>query len=253
MSGADASLGTVLVLGATSPVARGAAAAFARRGHPIHLAARDVEDARRIAADLAVRHGVPVRVDAFDALDTAGHGAFVDGVMEAAGGALDGVVLAFGLLGDQGRAETDFDHAREILDVNLTGAASVLTHLANRLEARGRGFIVGITSVAGDRGRASNYVYGAAKGGFTVFLQGLRGRLAKHGVKVVTVKPGYVDTRMTFGRPGIFYAAPPDAVGEGIARAVEAGREVVYLPHFWRAIMTVVRHVPEKLFKRLKL
>ncbi len=163
------------------------------------------------------------------------------------------MVVAVGRLGDQARAETDPAHAAEILQVNLGSAVSLLTHAANHLEAGGKGFIVGISSVAGDRGRQSNYVYGAAKGGLTVFLQGLRNRLAPKGVHVLTVKPGFVDTRMTFGKPGMFAVAEPEKVGEGIARALDHRRNVVYLPGFWRAIMGVIDAIPETVFKRLKL
>lgn len=245
--------GTVLILGATSPIARGVASAFARRGHSLHLGARNEEELERTASDLRVREGREVRTSLFDATRTDEHRAFLEDVVKQAGGELDGVVVAFGLLGDPERARRDFDHAEQIFLVNLTGAVSVLTHVANLLEEQGRGFIVGISSVAGDRGRQSNYVYGAAKGGFTIFLQGLRNRLAPAGVQVVTVKPGFVDTRMTFGLPGLFAVADPADVGEGIARAVDAGRDEVYLPAFWRGIMTVIRAVPERLFKRLKL
>ena len=245
--------GTVLVLGATSPIARAVAASFAERGHPIHLGARDAEAASRIAWDLGIRYGVAARWSLFDAHDIAHHEVLLAECDAEAGGELDGVVLAFGLLGDQARAEHDVAHAEEILEVNLGGAVSILTHAANLLESKRRGFIIGIASVAGDRGRQSNYVYGAAKAGLAVFLGGLRGRLAASGVRVLTVKPGFVDTPMTFGRAGMFAVARPERVGEAIVRALEHGREVVYLPGFWRAIMGAVRIVPEKVFKRLKI
>lgn len=241
----------VLVLGATSPIARGTAAALARRGHDLVLYGRDAEAMDRTAADLRTRYAVEARVRTFDAEDLESHGALMTDAFAA--GDVEGVVVAVGRLGDQARAEADPAHAAEILRVNLGAAVSLLTHAANHLEEAGGGFIVGISSVAGDRGRQSNYVYGAAKGGLTVFLQGLRNRLAARGVHVLTVKPGFVDTRMTFGRPGTFAVAQPARIGEGIARALDHRRNVVYLPGFWRAIMGVIDAIPETVFKRLKL
>jgi short-subunit dehydrogenase len=129
----------------------------------------------------------------------------------------------------------------------------LLSHLADYFENRKHGFIAGISSVAGERGRQSNYVYGAAKGAFTILLQGLRNRLFPHGVRVLTVKPGFVDTGMTFGMRGLFLVASPEYVGERIARSVVRGRDVVYIPWFWRHIMLIIRLIPEFIFKRLKL
>jgi len=116
-----------------------------------------------------------------------------------------------------------------------------------------RGFIIGISSVAGDRGRQSNYVYGAAKGALSLYLQGLRNRLHPSGVRVITIKPGFVDTAMTYGLPGMFLVASPQAVGESIASSPGKSADVVYLPWFWRYIMLIIKHIPEPIFKRLKL
>jgi short-subunit dehydrogenase len=244
--------GTVLILGATSAIARHVAAALARRGHALFLAARDSEEAERAASDLRIRFGVPVESGAFDAEDYEGHAGFLERVEEKAG-ELRGVVLAFGYLGEQEAAERDLDEWGRIVGRNFAGAVSVLNLCAERLEARRAGFVVGISSVAGDVGRRSNYLYGASKAGLNVYLQGLRNRLYHAGVQVLTVKPGYVDTPMTYGRPRVFLAAAPEDVGEGIARALERGRNVVYLPWFWRWIMLVLKTVPEGVRKRLKL
>jgi short-subunit dehydrogenase len=242
----------VLVLGATSPIARGVAAALARRGHDLVLAGGSTEDLERIAADLTLRFGVAALVRPFDAAATEGHAEALGEMDEAAGG-LAGVVLAFAHQEDEATAQREFTAAARILDVTYRGAVSALTHLAAWLEARGDGFLVVVTSVAGDRGRRSNYVYGSAKAGLDAYVQGLRARLHRSGVRVLTVRPGFVDTASTFGRPGVFAAADPDALGEAIARALERGEEIVYLPRFWRGIMTLLRHLPETLFKRLDL
>lgn len=249
----SAARGTVAVLGATSGIARATAAALARRGYGLYLAGRDADEVARVATDLALRHRVPVRHGHLDALALRTHGAFVRRIADEAKPPLVGAVVAFGTLGDEEAAHADFDAAHAILQVNLVGAVSVLTHLANALEARGSGFLVGISSVAGDRGRRGNYCYGAAKAGLTAFLSGLRARLGRKGVQVITVKPGFVDTAMTFGRPGMFLVASPAMVGEGIARAIERGTPVLYVPWFWRWIMLAIRAVPERFFMRLDL
>ncbi|MCW9088596.1 MAG: SDR family oxidoreductase [Gammaproteobacteria bacterium] len=244
--------GTVLILGASSAIARATAAAFASRGYGLYLAGRDEEELARDAADLAIRHQVPVATGRFDAEAFAQHPAFIEQVVEASG-ELAGVVVAFGYLGEQSRAAHDWDETLAIIQRNYVGAVSLLNLCANRMEQTGAGFIVGIASVAGDRGRQSNYTYGSAKGAFALYLQGLRNRLAPAGVRVLTVKPGFVDTGMTFGLPGMFLVASPRYVGERIARAVERGRDVLYVPWFWRYIMLIITHIPERIFKRLKL
>ncbi|HEX6748123.1 MAG TPA: SDR family oxidoreductase [Longimicrobium sp.] len=244
--------GTVLVAGATSAIARAVAAELARRGHALVLAARDAGEAEAVAADLRVRHGISARAVAFDALDFASHVAFAERVIADEGDSLAGVVVALGWMGDGDASKHDADEARRTIDVNLTAVVSLLTPLADHLETRRAGFICVVSSVAGDRGRQSNYVYGAAKGGLSVYLQGLRNRLHPAGVRVVTVKPGFVDTRMTFGR-GRFLVASPARVARGIVRAIDRGADVVYLPGFWRPVMLAIRAVPERIFKRLKL
>ncbi|MDF1562883.1 MAG: SDR family oxidoreductase [Deltaproteobacteria bacterium] len=244
--------GTVLILGATSPIARGVAEAFARRGHPLCLAARSLEEAERLARDLELRFGIETGARAFEAEAVETHRDLLEAV-DACRDGLGGVVLAFGALGDAEEAARDFEAAAHLIDVNYRGAVSVLTHAAELLEQKGHGFLAVLSSVAGDRGRKSNYVYGSAKAGLTAYTQGLRGRLHPAGVRVLTVKPGFVDTAMTFGKPGVFAVADPRRVGEGIVRALERGEDVVYLPRFWRGIMTVLRHVPEVIFKRLDL
>lgn len=245
--------GTVLILGATSGIGRALAHAYASRGYDLFVTGREEDELDRTARDLRTRYGVEVHRGGFEAADTASHAAFFASVGDAVGGDLVGAVAAFGWLGEQGRASDDPEYAQRVVTTNLTGTVSILTLVANHLEERRSGFIVGIGSVAGDRGRQSNYVYGAAKGGLAIFLQGLRNRLHRHGVRVVTVKPGFVATRMTYGLPGLFLVADPREVAEGIVRAVERGRDVVYLPGFWRYVMLAIRAIPERIFKRLRL
>ena len=241
----------VLILGATSAIARATAAAFAARGDTLYLASRDEDELRRIAADLHLRYGVEVRHGSFDAEATGTHEAFFRSV-RAAMPDLSGVVLAFGYLGDQQEAR-DFKVAAKVIARNFTGAASILSLCADYFEPLKRGFIIGISSVAGDRGRQSNYVYGAAKGALSLYLQGLRNRLSASGVRVITIKPGFVDTAMTYGLPGLFLVASPQSVGERIVAALGKSADVVYLPWFWRYIMLIIKHIPEPIFKRMKL
>ncbi len=242
---------SVLILGATSAIARATAAAFAARGDKLYLASRDVDELRRIASDLHLRHGVEVHYGSFDAEATATHEAFFQSVL-AVMPDLSGVVLAFGYLGDQ-LAARDLSVGTKIIASNFTGAASILSLCANHFEPLKRGFIIGISSVAGDRGRQSNYVYGAAKGALSLYLQGLRNRLYPAGVRVITIKPGFVDTAMTYGLPGLFLVASPQSVGERIVAALGKSADVVYLPWFWRYIMLIIKHIPEPIFKRMKL
>jgi short-subunit dehydrogenase len=243
----------VLVLGAASAIARAVAGEFARRHYDLLLAGRDKEELDRLAVDLSLRHGVRAQALAFDAVAFDTHSAFVEACREASRDSLAGAALFFGYLGDQAAAQKDPVEARRILDTNLVGAVSILGLLANHFEQRRGGFLCALSSVAGDRGRQSNYIYGAAKAGLTVFLQGLRNRLFSSGVSVTTIKPGFVDTAMTWGRPGLFLVASPQAAAKRIVEAALKGEDEAYVPRFWRPVMLLIRLIPEKLFKRLKL
>jgi short-subunit dehydrogenase len=244
---------TVLVLGAASAIARAVAGELARRGFDLLLAGRDREELDRVAADLSLRYGVKAQGRAFDALAFDSHRAFVEACRETSRDSMAGAVLCFGYLGEQSAAQNDPGEARRVLDTNLVGAVSILSLLANHFEEKRGGFLCALSSVAGDRGRQSNYVYGAAKAGLTVFLQGLRNRLFPSGVSVTTIKPGFVDTQMTWGRPGLFLVASPQAAAKRIVEAALKGEDQAYVPRFWWPVMLLIRLIPEKLFKRMKL
>lgn len=242
--------GPVLILGAASGMARAVARSFAEAGHPIQLAARNVARLEDDASDLRTRYGAEVTLHEFDALALDSHDAFV--------GALPALpevaVCAVGAMGTQEGSEADPLAATHVMRSNFEGPASILAHIANAMEARGSGTLVGISSVAGDRGRASNYVYGSAKAGFTAFLSGLRNRLAKKGVHVVTVLPGFVKTAMTEGMdtPAPL-TAEPEEVGAAILKAVAKKTNVIYTRPIWRIVMAVIRNIPEPLFKKTSI
>jgi len=238
----------VLILGATSPIARLLAIKFAQVGAHLYLAARDEAEGNRIASDIKVRCGVPAIAGKFDASDFASHTELIGRATKELGG-LDGVVLCFGTLGDEDKAQVDASEALATIHQNYTGAVSLLTVAAHQLEAQGTGFIIVIGSVAGDRGRRRNYVYGSAKGALHLFVQGLRSRLSKTKVHVMTVILGTVDTRMTWGREGTLFTVPPERAADLIFEAWRKKRDVVYVPSFWRPIMAVVRAIPERFFK----
>ncbi|GGB30114.1 short-chain dehydrogenase [Tistrella bauzanensis] len=242
---------TLLVIGGSSDIGRAIASRYAVAGWQVVLAVRDVAAGTRNASDIAARSGRAVPVHRLDILETDQFAAMLDGLPVLP----DTVVCVVGDMGDQARSEADPLAAQRVLRANFEGPALFLGMIAERFAARGTGAIVGISSVAGDRGRASNYIYGAAKAGFTAFLSGLRNRLAGRGIRVVTVKPGFVRTRMTEGMalPGPL-TADPSEVGRAVFRAAEQGRgEVIYVRGVWRPLMMVIRAVPERIFKRMQL
>ena len=242
----------VLILGATSAIAHAYGRRLASRRARLVLAARDPDKLSANAADLRARGAAEVVEVAFDAADFERHGPAVAEAWDAFGG-LDAALVAYGTLPDQETVAADPAAAVEAFRLNATSVVSVMTHLAGRFEAQGDGVLAVISSVAGDRGRASNYVYGAAKGAVSLFAGGLRGRLAGRGVAVVTVKPGFVDTPMTAEVPKNPLFASPDRVAATIDRAVQKRKDVVYAPGFWRPVMAGIRAVPERVFKRLGL
>lgn len=242
--------GTVLILGGRSDIGVAVAHRFAMLGHPVALAARNAENLEATRSDIAIRHGVAATLHEFDVLETKALAAFV----ESLGSLPEIVVCVAGAMGKQRESECDPEAATLVMRTNYEGPAVALGLLAERMVKRGHGTIVGISSVAGDRGRGSNYIYGSAKAGFTAFLSGLRNRLAKSGVHVVTVKPGFVATRMTDGMnlPGAL-TTTPEVVADAIYRAVSLRRSVVYVKPLWRPLMSIIRAIPEPIFKSLSL
>jgi len=242
----------VLIIGAASAIAEATARLYARRGAKLFIVARNPQKLQDMVADLKVRGAADVAFATLDVNDTASHA----GVLDRAWSFLDGpdvVLLAHGTLPDQQACEASASTALEEFATNATSTIALLTSIASPMQAQGRGSIAVISSVAGDRGRASNYLYGAAKAAVTTFLSGLRQRLNKHDVNVLTIKPGFVDTPMTRDfKKGLLWAKP-EGVAKGIVRAIDHGKPVAYLPWFWWGIMLIIKHVPEFVFKRIKL
>ncbi len=245
--------GVWVVLGATSSIAREFARAAARGGADVLLAARDFDDAYATACDIAIRNQRNCMAVAFDAGDVASQENLVAAAREFAGTAPISVFLAFGSMPEQAAIDADPALLASTIATNFTDAAAILHRFAPVLEAQGTGAVVALGSVAGDRGRLKNYVYGAAKAGLHAYLQGLRARLVRKGVHVVTLKPGFVDTAMTWGLPGMFLVAPPCAIADAALAAVAKKRDIVYAPLFWWGIMTIIRHIPERIFKKLNI
>ena len=242
---------TLLLIGATSDIGHAVACAYAQAGWRILLAARDPQAAERNAADIATRTGKAPGVFPLDITKPETFVAFI----ESLPGLPDTLVCVAGLLGDQKRAEGDPLHAALIMRTNFEGPALLFDRFAELFAARDSGTLVGVSSVAGDRGRASNYFYGSAKAGFSAYLSGLRNRLAATKVRVVTVKPGFARTRMTkdMKLPNLLTAEPQE-VGTAVYRAAEASpRDVIYVRPIWRLVMLVIRALPEPVFKRLRL
>lgn len=243
---------SILVIGATSLIAHETAKLFAAQGARLGLAGRDVDKLNAVAADLKVRGAVEALVLPIQVEHTDTHTAFWERAVRALGD-IDGVLIAHGSLPDQRACELSVEMTLREFGVNGLSVISLATVAGDYFERRQRGCLAVIGSVAGDRGRQSNYVYGAAKGAVAIFLAGLRNRLYKSSVSVITVKPGFVDTPMTAHLPKNALFAQPARVAADIHRAMERGLEIVYTPWFWRWIMLVIRHIPESVFKRLKL
>jgi decaprenylphospho-beta-D-erythro-pentofuranosid-2-ulose 2-reductase len=242
----------ILILGAASAIAQATARIFASRGDSLFLVARSAKSLEDIAADLSVRGAATVAVEAMDMNDFNAHEAMLARAEQSMSG-LDTVLIAHGTLSDQKACESSVERTLEDLSTNGVSVIAVLTLIGARFEARRAGTIVVISSVAGDRGRQSNYVYGSAKALVTAYSSGLRQRLHKSGVAVITIKPGFVDTPMTAAFPKGALWAKPAQIASGIARAIDRSSTVVYLPGFWRLIMFVIRSIPERLFRALKL
>jgi short-subunit dehydrogenase len=240
---------TVLILGGTSDIGRAIARAYANKGCELILAGRNTEQLKKDAEDLRLRYRGQVDTVEWNVLSPGGGWEVFSGASIP-----DIVICVAGLLGDQPQQEQDSNAADIVMRTNYIGPALILGWFANGMEERGYGTIIAISSVAGDRGRAKNYIYGSAKAGFTAFLSGLRNRLAKKGVRIITVKPGFVNTSMTAGMilPKALTAEPQE-VARAVFNAMARGKDVVYVRKIWRPIMIIICAIPERVFKKLDI
>jgi short-subunit dehydrogenase len=242
----------ILVLGATSGIAEATCRIWATQGASLFLVARNGEKLTAVAQDLKARGAAYVDTAVADLDDTEKHPQLLSHAINSLTG-MDIAYLAHGILGDQTEAEGDFNTAAQILHTNLIAPVSLLTWLANYCVQRRAGTLAVISSVAGDRGRKSNYVYGASKAGLSAFLGGLRNRVDREGVHILAIKPGPTRTAMTAGMPKSEKFADPDSVAESIVRAIDRRTDVLYVPFQWQPIMFVIRNIPERIFKKLNL
>src|SRR5271169_913833 len=242
----------ILVLGATSGIAEATCRIWATQCASLFLVARNAEKLAAVAADLRTRGASYVDTAVADLDDTDKHPELLAHAVNSLTG-MDIAYLAHGILGDQAEAEEDFNAAAQILYTNLMAPVSLLTWLSNFCVQRHSGVIAVISSVAGDRGRKSNYVYGASKAGLSAFLAGLRNRVDREGVTVLTIKPGPTRTAMTASMPKSEKFADVDSVAESIVSAIDKRRDILYVPYQWQPIMFVIRHLPERIFKKMNL
>lgn len=242
----------ILVLGATSGIAEATCRIWASQGASLFLVARSADKLAAVAADLRARGASFVDTAVADLDDTDRHPALLAHAVNSLTG-LDVAYLAHGVLGDQQRAEQDFNTAAHILHTNMMAPISLVTWLANFFVERRGGTIAVLSSVAGDRGRKSNYVYGSSKAGLSAFLDGLRNRVDREGVNILTIKPGPTKTAMTAAMKGSEKFADVNAVAKAIVTAIDKRMDVLYVPFQWQPIMFVIRHIPERVFKKLNL
>ena len=241
---------SVLILGALSDIAKSIAKRYGEDGYDLHLAARKIDDLKLHSTDLKIRYNINIDIYELDILKTETHKNFIENLKEIP----SIVICAIGLLGNQKENENNSELRTKILRTNYEGPINIISDFANIFENQGYGTIVGISSVAGDRGKSSNYIYGSAKAGFTTFLSGLRNRLAKKNVHVLTVIPGTVYTKMTLGLklPKIF-TSYPDKVAKDIYDAVQKKKNIIYTMKIWRLIMFIIKTKPEEIFKNKNL
>lgn len=240
----------ILIIGAKSDIAKEVARVYAKNGYDLYLAGRDIETINDLANDIKLRSDVAVELKEFDMVDFNSHLDFYN--------SLDpkplGVIVVAGYMAEQKECEQDFQKTLNTINVNFTGSVSILNIVTNDMEKNKNGFIVGISSVAGDRGRKTNYIYGSSKAGFSAYLSGLRNRLFNSSVQVLTVKPGFVNTKMTEGLdlPEKLTAQPKE-VANDIFKAQQSKKDILYTKKIWRLIMLIIKNIPEMVFKRMGL
>ena len=240
----------LLILGANSDMAIACAKRYAQAGYNLYLASRNIAELEKTATDLRVRAEVEVKTLFFDARDFTSHNNFYKKLAIKP----EGVILAFGMMHEQKIAQQDFSFAQDMIEANYTGAVSILEKIADDFEQRKSGFIVALSSVAGDRGRESNYIYGSTKAALTAYLSGLRHRLVKSNISVLTVKPGFVATKMTaqLDLPDKL-TAQPEQVAESIFKAVKNKKSTIYVKPIWQFIMLIIVFLPNFIFHKTKL
>lgn len=243
-------MGYVLIIGAKSDIAKEIAREYAKNGYDLYLAARDVKSLEDFANDINIRSDSRVKLKELDVTDFENHQNFYESLETKP----LGVIVVSGYMVENEICEKDWSKTLNTINVNFTGAVSILNIITNDMEQRKKGFIVGVSSVAGDRGRKANYIYGSAKAGFSAYLSGLRNRLHESGVKVLTVKPGFVNTKMTAGLdlPAKLTAQPND-VAKDIFTAQQKGKNVLYTKSIWRWIMLIIKMIPEWQFKKMSI
>ncbi len=243
-------MATALILGAASDMAMAIAKKFASQGYGIQLAARSASRLQPLQSDISIRYNTACTLHEFDATAYNAHQAFFDQLPVKP----DVTVCVFGYLGENETARASWTETEKIIHTNYTGAVSILNVVSNNYAAQKKGVIAGISSVAGERGRQSNYIYGSAKAGFTAYLSGLRNRMFRENVHVVSVQPGFVYTRMTenLTLPPLL-TAKPEMVADTVYDAVTKKKDIVYVKWFWRWIMLIITSIPEFIFKKLKL
>jgi short-subunit dehydrogenase len=240
----------VLIIGAKSDIAKATAREYAKNGYDLYLAARNSSELEEFANYVTVRTQRTVKLVELDILDYKAHQSFYDKLDEKP----LGVISAVGYLGEQEKAQSDFNEAQQIMDTNYAGVVSLFNIIADDFEKKQSGFMIGISSVAGDRGRKSNYIYGSAKAALTAYLSGLRNRLYDAQVNVLTVKPGFVATKMTEGMDlPEKLTAQPEEVAEDIYKAQQKGKNVLYTKWIWRWVMLIIRNIPEFQFKKMSI
>lgn len=245
---------TVLVLGSVSSVGRAIASGFALKGFSLVLGDIEREENERVAKDIQIRYNVECQPIFFDASQFSEHEQFLQRVEEALGEFPTGVVMSFGYMPVQGQAEKDFQLAQRTVEINYLGVISVLERVLAKFEQRGYGFAIVFSSVAGDRGRKSNYIYGSSKGALTRYLEGVQHRISGKNIHVMIVKPGFMDTAMTYGlNLPAKLMAQPNEVGRIVIKSWEKGRQEIYVKWFWRWIMLIIRHLPRFVFYKTNL
>ncbi|MCX7737623.1 MAG: SDR family oxidoreductase [Candidatus Kapabacteria bacterium] len=242
----------VLIIGACSAIAQETAKLFAKDGAALYLADLKKGRLESVKSDILTRYETKIFIEEFDALNFDKHQELIENASKALNG-IDIVLIAYGTLPDQTSIQKDYPAILREFNINCVSVISLSSIVANYFEEKQKGTLAVISSVAGDRGRQSNYIYGAAKGGVSVFLQGLRNRMFHSNVNIITIKPGLVDTPMTAHLPKNFLFASAESVGRGIYEAIKLKKDVVYLPWFWKFIMCIVKAIPESLFKKMKL